>query len=102
MSRILYIVSIAILAANLSSCKREPAPASADSTSPVSPAVSDKQTAEPKLVIPAGTRLRISLTNAVSSDKSRPGDLFSGVLAEPIVIDGQTAFEKGTKVRGVV
>jgi len=100
MKRILYLLSVAILTGGLISCNRQPS-ASADSTSNP-PAVADKQIAEPKIVIPAGTRLRIALTDAVSSDKSRPGDSFMGVLAEPIVIDGKTVLEKGTKVRGLV
>ena len=104
MKYILYFASIAILAVNLIGCNREPVAASADANSvnPSSAAVPDKQIDEPKVVVPAGTRLRVTLTNAVSSDKSRPGDSFLAVLAEPIVIDGKTVFEKGTKVRGVV
>jgi hypothetical protein len=100
MKRILYLLSIAILTGGLIGCNRTPS-ASADSTSN-GPAVADKQISEAKIVIPAGTRLRIALTDAVSSDKSRAGDSFMGVLAEPIVIDGNTVLEKGTKVRGLV
>jgi hypothetical protein len=104
MKYILYFASIAILTVNLIGCSRESATVSADanSVSPSSAAVLDKQIVEPKVIVPAGTRLRVALTDAVSSDKSRPGDSFLAVLAEPIVIDGQTVFEKGTKVRGVV
>ena len=105
MKRIVYLVSIAILTTSLIGCNREPGAASADSTA-ASAAVADKQLnkelPEPKVMVPAGTRLRIALTDAVSSDKSRPGDSFLGVLAEPIVIDGKTVFEKGSKVRGLV
>ena len=102
MKRIGYLVSIAILTSTLIGCNREPAAASADSTAASAGAVRDKQIPEPKVMVPAGTRLRITLTDAVSSDKSRPGDSFLAVLAEPIVIDGKTVFEKGTKVRGLV
>jgi hypothetical protein len=100
MKRILYLLSIAILTCGLIGCNRQPS-ASADSTSN-GPVVADKQISEAKIAIPAGTRLRIALTDAVSSDKSRAGDSFMGVLAEPIVIDGKTVLEKGTKVRGLV
>ena len=102
MKRIGYLVSIAILTSTLSGCNREPAAASADSTAPSAGAVRDKQLSEAKVMVPAGTRLRSALTDAVSSDKSRPGDAFLGVLAEPVVIDGKTVVEKGTKVRGLV
>ena len=102
MKRIVYLLSIAILASTLIGCNREPAAASADSTTASTGAVHDKQLPETKVMVPAGTRLRIALTDAVSSDKSRPGDSFLAVLAEPIVIDGKTVFAKGTKVRGLV
>jgi hypothetical protein len=104
MKRIFYLFSIVTLAGSLIGCNRQPA-ASADSTNltskPSAPPVDDKLS-ESKIVVPAGTRLRVALTDAVSSDKSRAGDSFTGVLAEPIVIDGQTVLEKGTRVRGRV
>jgi hypothetical protein len=107
MRSIFYLLLVTTLAACLIGCNRQPS-ASADSTNGPSGAVSDKaavpdkQAPEAKSIIPAGTRLRVALTNAVSSDKSRPGDPFMGVLAEPVVIDGETLLEKGTKVRGRV
>lgn len=96
-----YFLSIAIFTVSLISCNRQPA-ASADSTNNSSAPVVDNQISEAKTVIPAGTRLRVALTNSVSSDKSRAGDRFMGVLAEPVVIDGKTILEKGTHVRGLV
>jgi hypothetical protein len=104
MKRIVYLFSIVTLAGSLIGCNRQPA-ASADSTnltsSPSAPSV-QKERRESRIVVPAGTRLRVALTDAVSSDKSRAGDSFAGVLAEPVVIDGETVFEKGTRVRGLV
>jgi hypothetical protein len=105
MKRVLYFLSIAILAGNFIGCNRRPEAANTDSTSSTRDstfATRDVQIPEPKVVIPAGTRLRVALTEPISSDKSRPGDHFMGVLAEPIVIDGNTVLEKGTKVRGLV
>ena len=52
--------------------------------------------------MPPGTILKVVLTGAVSTDKSTPGDYFSGVLAEPVAVNGRIFFEKGTKVRGRV
>jgi len=52
--------------------------------------------------MPSGTILKVVLTDAISTDRSNPGDYFSGVLAESVVILGRTLFEKGTKVRGRV
>jgi len=98
---IFYLLSIVTLAGSLSGCNRQTT-ASADSTNNSFRTVSDQRIAEAKTVVPAGTRLRISLIDAVSSDKSHAGDSFVGVLAEPIVIDGKTILEKGTKVLGLV
>ena len=101
MRNIFYLLLVTTLAACLIGCNRQPS-ASADSANGSSDAAPNKQVPEAKSVIPAGTRLRVALTNAVSSDKSRPGDPFMGVLAEPVVIDGETLLEKGTEVRGRV
>jgi hypothetical protein len=101
MKNILYLLAIATLVGALISCNRQPS-ASADSLNNSSATFLDKKVSEARSVIPAGTRLRVALTNAISSDKSRPGDSFMGVLAEPVVIDGKTVLEKGTKVRGLV
>jgi len=101
MKNIFYLLLVTTLAVCLIGCNRQPS-ASADSTNGSAAAVPNKQVPEAKSVIPAGTRLRVALTNAVSSDKSRPGDSFTGVLAEPVVIDGETLLEKGTQVRGRV
>jgi hypothetical protein len=94
-------ISISILVG----CSRQPSTTNADSTSNSSSVwdnLTSKTKPEPRLVVPAGTRLRVALTDAISSDKSRPGDSFMASLAEPVVIDGKTALEKGTKVRGMV
>ena len=65
---------------------------------PVQPTVQPK----PAVVIPAGTRLRVTLLDSVSSDKSRTGDHFAASLAEPVVIDGEAVLRKGTRLRGRV
>jgi len=103
--RIFYILFVAVSMCVLNGCGQQPSTANADSTkqpSTVPDNRSPKTNSVQKLVIPAGTRLRVALTGAVSSDKSRPGDYFTASLAEPVVIDGKTALEKGTKVRGMV
>jgi hypothetical protein len=96
-------------------CNKAPATTTADSVSkPAQPPVDavDQSKAAPRpepapepkptLLIPAGTTLRITLIDAVSSDKNRPGDHFAASLAAPVVIGGRTVLSKGTKVRGRV
>ena len=101
MRHILYLLIAASLAAGSIGCSKDLSTTSADSTGK-SPVVSDKVKPEPKVVIPAGTRFRVALIDAVSSDKSHPGETFMASLAEPVVVDGKTVLEKGTKVQGRV
>jgi hypothetical protein len=53
-------------------------------------------------VVPAGTLIAIRLQSILSSAASHSGDPFTGVLDEPIVIDGQTIAQQGTAVTGRV
>ncbi len=59
--------------------------------------------AKPKTVIvPAGTELTVILIDSISTDKNKAGDQFMGSLGAPIVVDGRTIVERGTKVQGRV
>jgi hypothetical protein len=111
----LHWIMCGILFAGAAACTKAPSTTSADSIgkpaeaaapAPSQPDAVDIAKAEPlpepKITIPAGTRFRVSLLDAVSSDKSRPGDRFSAVLAEPVVVAGRTVLAKGTKVHGRV
>ena len=100
MRRIVYLLLGAALAANLIGCNKEDAStAKPDSTSK---SYEPFKKPERRVVIPSGTRFRVSLIDAVSSDKSRPGDSFMASLAEPIAVDGKTVLEKGTIIHGRV
>src|SRR5262249_10829641 len=91
-----------------SAIKPESAPAAASAaptaTAPTPPPDEVKPEAKPapKVTVPAGTKLRVALLDAVSSDKSQDGDTFLASLNEPVVTNGKTVFAKGTKVRGRV
>lgn len=61
---------------------------------------SDRQQA--KVSLPTGTPLRVVLQQGVGTDSSTAGSQFSGVLADPIVVDGKTVLEKGAAVVGRV
>src|SRR5690349_8023840 len=107
MRNIFYLLLATTLAVCLMDVTGQHSPAAAPTNvSPLppglAPAVPNSRFPKAKAFIPAGMRLRVALTNAVSSDKSHPGDAFTGVLAEPVVIDGETLLEKGTQVRGRV
>jgi len=104
MKRILYILYLLLTTVWLAStagCTSGLSETSADSGKK-SEGLFDKIRPEPKIAIPAGSRLRVALIDGVSTTKSSPGDHFLASLAEPVIVDGKTVLEKGTKVRGRV
>jgi hypothetical protein len=58
--------------------------------------------AKPRIVIPSGTVLRLSLIDAIDSDRSLAGDRFTGSLSEALVVNGTTLLPQGTLLRGHV
>jgi hypothetical protein len=54
------------------------------------------------VTIPAGTTLTVALSTSLDSGKNNAGETFTGNLAEPIMVDGKTALEKGTAVEGKI
>lgn len=70
-----------------------PAPAAAPVAPPAPPA---------PLVVPAGTPVRVTLGQTLSSNQSQSGQSFSGTLASPIRVGGQTVFPTGSRVQGTV
>jgi hypothetical protein len=101
MRRTFYLLFIAALLTSVAGCSNNPSETSADSSAK-SGGFFDKLKPEPKVMIPAGTRLRVALIEGVSTTKSSPGDRFTASLAEPVIVDGKMVLEKGTKVRGSV
>ena len=63
---------------------------------------SPKPRAVAKTVIPSGTVLRLSLAQALDTDRSLAGDRFEGNLSESLVVNGVTLLPKGTLLRGNV
>jgi hypothetical protein len=103
MKRALYTIAVAALFISVAACNKV-ASSNSDTLEPRSApaAVPDNIKQEPKSTVTAGTKLRVALLEAVSSDKSRAGDQFLASLTEPVVVDGKTVLPKGTKVRGRV
>lgn len=100
MRRIPSFALVLLLAVSVVGCSGGPAVSSADSTSAAT--IPDKAKAESKIMVPAGTRLRVALIDGVSTTKSSPGDKFMASLSEPLIVDGKMVLDKGTKVRGRV
>lgn len=55
-----------------------------------------------EVTVPAGTPLSIRLQGTISSASNRPGDEFSAVLDEPIVVNGNAVAPRGAAVQGRV
>lgn len=51
--------------------------------------------------IPAGTPINVRINEKLSSETARPGDTFTGTLAQPLSVAG-AVFPRGTSVRGEV
>ena len=49
-----------------------------------------------------GTMISVRLNQALSSDRSRQGDVFGGTLDQPLEIDGFVVAERGARVEGRV
>ncbi len=67
------------------------------------PAQSHKQSStHSSITIPAGTRIAVRMIDNLSSATAEEGDTFHGTLEEPIDVNGQTIFPKGSDVTGRV
>ena len=55
-----------------------------------------------EITVPAGTAVSVRLQSEISSASNRPGDEFTAVLDEPIVVDGKTVAPRGAAVQGRV
>ena len=53
-------------------------------------------------VIPAGTSVRIQLSQTLSSESSRTGENWSGTVADPIVVNGRTIVRAGSQASGSI
>jgi len=74
-----------------------PAPISAATSDPVTPAARLTE-----VTIPSGTTLRLALTSAVNSDTSRVEEPVRATLRSPVTISGHVALPAGSEVIGVV
>lgn len=58
--------------------------------------------AQPGASLPAGTGMRMRLETPLSTHKSKVGDVFTGRVTEPVVVNGQTVVPVGASVTGRV
>lgn len=105
--------AVVTLAALLAGCSNQPvqpqtagAPPAAGTpaaAAPPAPAAPEPPAAERAvLTIPAGTDLRVRITERLDTRGSRAGDRFEAVLAAPVAVHGQVALPRGTRLYGHV
>jgi len=72
-------------------------------TTAAAPAAKPEPPPPPKpVVVPAGTRISVSLTTPVSSKTNRRGDRIEGTVVSDVMIDGKVAIPTGAAVSGTV
>ena len=69
---------------------------------PRAAARSSRTNCPPELTIKPGTFVSIRVNEMLSTDRNRAGDTFSGVLEQPLVVDGIVVAERGQTVYGRV
>ena len=66
------------------------------------PSASPRPAAEREYVVPAGTRVLLSLVNTINTRQSRDGDRVYLETAFPVTVDGRTVIPRGATVTGTV
>lgn len=54
------------------------------------------------VTLPEHTAIRVTLDQSLSSNQSRPGDLFEATVSDPVVVDGKVAIPQGSHAEGLV
>lgn len=98
---ILLLVCVAVVTGCNGVGAQPPSATTADTSDTQNPQKLPFTEAKP-LVIPASTAIYIRLQQSLSSATAHPGQRFSAVLDEPLVIDSQTIAPKGVPVEGKV
>ncbi len=84
----------------------QPTPATETKQAETKPApVKKKVPPKPKMVkvtIPSGTPLKITLNDTLQTNVNQEGDLFTGVLAEPVEMEGKVLIPAGSTCSGVI
>lgn len=55
-----------------------------------------------KVTIPSGTPLKVTLNDTLQTNVNQEGDLFTGVLAEPVELEGRVLIPAGSTCNGLI
>ena len=73
--------------------------AAAQSTRPPNPAATSVESEKPTLTIPAGTRVPLSLKQAISTKTAKTGDPVYAETAFPFVVNDRVVIPAGTYIQ---
>lgn len=95
----ILLAGAAVAALFLAGCEPSEQSAEAASRPPA------QQQTEPRVrlvTVQPGTMLSVRLNHAITTDRNRPGDRFSAVVAEPVTVGQQVVIPRGASVTGLV
>jgi len=101
MKRALQLLLAGALISGLMACSQNQADSNASAADKPDIASSAKAVMV-KTTIPEGAKLHVALIDGVSTTNSTEGEEFMASLSEPVIVDGKTVLDKGTKVKGHV
>jgi hypothetical protein len=52
--------------------------------------------------LPEGTSVTIRTTSEIDTDRNRPGDRFTAILEDPLILGSQTLIPRGAEVGGII
>ena len=105
--RIFMVVGLFALCGCGQSSSPPSTPGAADTSSGNSAPSGGQKASEPlfapkPIVVEAGTPIRVTVDQSVSSKTSNPGDHFEASLAAPVIVDGKVVIPSGARARGTV
>jgi len=105
--RIFMVVGLFALCGCGQSSSPPSTPGAADTSSGNSAPSGGQKPSEPlfapkPIVVEAGTPIRVTVDQSVSSKTSNPGDHFEASLAAPVIVDGKVVIPSGASARGTV
>jgi hypothetical protein len=98
----IYLVALLVLIGLVAGCSVGSQPAMVAAADTPSPQQLPPFSESKPLVVPTNTAIYIRLQQPLSSVTAQPGQSFSAVLDEPLVVNGQTLASQGTTVIGKV
>lgn len=80
--------------------EQSPTPAPKSSSKP--PRTSAPRPSNPGVTVPEGTPIKVTMDAQISSETAQPGDTWTGVVKEPVVVGTAAPIPAGSIVRGVI